>query len=215
MKSKRLNAICDCLNSSDKMIDIGCDHAYVLIEMAKRGMKKLLGTEIHLAAYQNAQKNIIKSGYEKEISLLLTDGTNKVDIYSYDTLVLAGMGYFTMKHILTQTDLTPIQKIVLAPNQDEKKVRIFLQSIGYTLKKEIVIFEKKHFYSIMVYEKGVQTLTEEEKEFGLFQKENQVYYQFLKEKEEEIMHNIPASKEKERKVHQKRITMLCHYLEKC
>ena len=47
MKQKRLEAICSFLTTEDKIIDIGCDHAYVPIYMAKKGATHILATDIH------------------------------------------------------------------------------------------------------------------------------------------------------------------------
>ena len=61
MKQKRLEAICSFLTTEDKIIDIGCDHAYVPIYMAKKGATHILATDIHENALNVAKENIKKS----------------------------------------------------------------------------------------------------------------------------------------------------------
>ena len=67
MKQKRLDAICAFLDPNDCIIDIGCDHAYVPIEMAKRGAKKILATDIHEKALEIAKKTFKESIWEKKL----------------------------------------------------------------------------------------------------------------------------------------------------
>ena len=100
MKQKRLEAICSFLTTEDKIIDIGCDHAYVPIYMAKKGATHILATDIHENALNVAKENIQKNYLENTIETLLSDGLDKVDTKNYDTLVLAGMGASTILSIL-------------------------------------------------------------------------------------------------------------------
>ena len=58
MKQKRLQAICAYLNVQDKIIDVGCDHAYVAIWMARLGTQQILATDIHEEALNMARKNM-------------------------------------------------------------------------------------------------------------------------------------------------------------
>lgn len=209
MKSKRLEAICSFLDFQNHIIDIGCDHAYVCIEMYKRGCKRLLATDIHEKALEIAKKNIESLGYS--IDTQLSDGLFSVDVLGYDTLVLAGMGTTTIQHILSdKSKLEHITKIVLQSNNDLKDLRIFMNQLGYCLEEEQVLFEQKHYYTVMKYKKGMQILTDIQLEIGLFYNENKEYYQFLKNKYECILKKIPQKEE--RKEFLKCISYLEEYL---
>ena len=89
MKQKRLEAICSFLSNEDKIIDIGCDHAYVPIYMAEKGAKHLLATDIHANALAVAKENISKNHFEDAIETCLSDGLDEIDTSNYDTLVIA------------------------------------------------------------------------------------------------------------------------------
>lgn len=195
MKQKRLEAICSFLTKEDRIIDIGCDHAYVSIEMAQRNTKKILATDIHPKALEMAKKNIASLNLEHQIECQQSDGLENIDPSSYDTLVIAGMGTSTIIHILSnQEKLKSIQKMVIQTNNELDRLRAFINSNGYELKKERVVFEKKHYYVVMLWKKGTKKLTKEEINFGLYSKENQGYYQYLKAKNELIYKEIPWSK---------------------
>ncbi|MCI8394002.1 MAG: SAM-dependent methyltransferase [Bacilli bacterium] len=192
MKQKRLDAICAFLDPNDCIIDIGCDHAYVPIEMAKRGAKKILATDIHEKALEIAKKNIQREHLEKKITCLVADGLKKVDVNGYDTLVIAGMGTNTIKKILNNPKkLQAIQKVIIQSNNDLKELRQFLSSLRFQLIDEIVLLEKNHYYTIMKWKKGTSKLSKTEEELGIWRQENLEYYQVLEAKFLEIKQKIP------------------------
>lgn len=201
MKSKRLSAILSFLSIQDSIIDIGCDHAYIPIEMARLGATKILAVDIHQKALEIAKKNIKKEGWENRIETCLSDGLKNVDPSSYDTLILAGMGTTTIKHILNDSKkLINIQKIIVQSNNDLKELRTFFQSMEYRLEEEKIVLEKNHYYFILKYVPGHQELTEIELEFGLASKEKKEYYKFLKEKYIKLCKKVPDPSEYQRRI---------------
>ena len=215
MESKRLDAICDFLDIADKFIDIGTDHGYVPIKMARKGATHLLATDIHSNALKVAQKNIQNEGLNKAISTLKTDGLNGIDTSSYNTLVLAGMGAHTIMQILyNQEKIQNIRKIILQSNNHLEDLRAFMNQNNWNLKKEKVVYEKEHYYIIMLYEKGTQKMSQEEFFLGIYQKENIEYYHFLEKKYQEIYRKIPESQAvKKQKTFQK-LEWIKDYLQK-
>lgn len=214
MKQKRLQAICAYLSVQDKMIDVGCDHAYVAIEMARLGMKKVLATDIHEEALNMARKNVFRNGLENHISLQLCDGLEGVKVSDYDTLVIAGMGTSTIMHILANPmKLKSIKKIIIQSNNDLDILRSFMENRSYTLSDETIVEEKKHFYVVMKYIVGTQKLSSEERYFGLFKKENRKYYLYLEENYNRLLEQV---KDKDHESYQKleqEKEFLSHYIE--
>ena len=195
--SKRLTAITSFLTTEDAFIDIGSDHAYVPIEMASRGSHKILATDIHKGALLIAQKNIIEAGYEHVIKICLADGLENVSVEGFDTLVIAGMGYYTIKHILEHSGkLEHIKKMILQSNNHLKELRVFMNQLGYALVDELVVFDAGHYYTIMKYEKGTQILKEVEYIHGLYREENKEYYQFVSEDLDHLIKKVPPEKAK-------------------
>ncbi len=201
MKQKRLEAICAFLDANDRLIDVGCDHGYVAIEMAKRGCSKILASDIHEGALKSAEQNIKKNNLEKTIETVLSDGLSDIDVKAYNTLVIAGMGASTILHILSdKKKLENITKIILQSNNDLAMIREYMQTHDFFLEEETIIQEKKHYYVILKYRKGKQFLTETEIYFGLYKRENQEYYRFLEKKYQEILKktsNIQVQREYE------------------
>lgn len=212
MKSKRLKAIVSFLDSKDSFIDIGCDHGYVSIHMAYLGAKNILATDIHEEALNRARENIFKEHLDDVIQLQVADGLEGILVSSYDTLVISGMGTSTIQHILRDKNkLQTIQKMILQSNNDLYELRLFMMNLGYFLSEEEVLFEQNHYYTVLKYVKGMQKLREEELEFGLYQKKNASYYEFLNQKYLKLLGKIPKEK-KEYKIYQRKLNLLQNYL---
>lgn len=212
---KRLDAICEFLNPKNRFIDIGTDHAYIPIKMAKKGSSQILATDIHPKALLQAKKNIFKENLEYQINTMVTDGLENVDTENYDTLVIAGMGTATMIHILTnETQLQSIKKIILQSNNHLEELRIFMNRKKWSLQKEKIVYDKGHYYTIMEYAKGVQKLTKEELFLGIFNPKNEKYYQFLEKKYQEIYKKIPNTQPIEKKAIANKLEWIKEYLQK-
>ena len=100
--TKRLDFLASLLTKDNKVIDIGTDHAYLPILLHQKQIK-CMGTDIHEKALISAYHNLEEYHLEKEIPLQLADGLN-LEIKDYNTLVIAGMGFNTIKHILNNKD---------------------------------------------------------------------------------------------------------------
>lgn len=215
MQSKRLDAIISFLSADDKLIDVGTDHAYIPIIMAKKNAKTILATDIHKDALEIAKTNIKRYDLENVIKTKLTDGLKNVNTTLYDTLVIAGMGTSTIINILSNADnLKPFKKIILQSNNELEKLRIFMNENSYTLKKEKVVLEKNKYYVIMNYEKGKQKLTKEELFLGLYNSQNKEYYQFLSNKYLKIKNDIYNKDKIKNSFITERLEYISNYLQK-
>lgn len=181
MARLRIEAIASFISKEDKVIDIGCDHAYLAIHLVRNKMcQKVVASDIHENALKSAKKNIQSAGLEKEIPTYLADGflTIHEDV---DTAVLSGMGASTILHILKEKPVG-IKKLVLQSNNDLYFLRCSLEKIGFYLNQEQVVFEKGHYYVIGLYTLHGKRLSKREKRFGLYDKKNNLYYQYLNQK---------------------------------
>lgn len=215
MQSKRLEAIISFLSSEDKLIDVGTDHGYIPIIMAKKNAKTILATDIHKDALEMAKSNIKRYGLENIIKTELADGLKNINITLYDTLVIAGMGTSTIINILSNADnLKPFKKIILQSNNEHEKLRIFMNKKSYTLKYEKIVLERNKYYVIMVYEKGKQSLTKEELFLGLYNIQNREYYQFLANKYLKIKNDIFNKDKRKNSSITERLEYISNYLQK-
>ncbi len=213
MKSQRLNAINAFLNKEDNIIDVGCDHAYVAIAQAKKNAKYILATDIHEQALKRAKENIEKNHLSGKIKVQLSDGLNQVDTKPYNTLIIAGMGATTILKILNHPSaLKPIQKLIIESNNELSKVRKGIESLGFFLQEETIVYEKKHYYTIMKWERSGTPLTKTEILLGKYRSENHPYYVDCYQENKKILKSIPISHWKERLKKKKILRKLKKYI---
>lgn len=200
MISLKLKAIAFFIEKNDRVIDIGCDHAYLCVYLAQNNLcKNIIASDINENALKNAINNIKKFGLSKKIKCILSDGLNNIDVKNINTVVIAGMGTKNIKHILNNKEkLKNINKIILSSNNDQYLLRKYMQKNHYKLVDEKVIYERKHFYIISKYEKGKQKLKKAELMFGINKKENIEYYKYLFNDNKHLLKKIPLLKIKER-----------------
>ena len=214
MISLKLKAIAFFIEKNDNVVDIGCDHAYLDIYLSQNNLcKNIIASDVNKNALNNAINNIDKFCLSKNIKCILSDGLDNIDTKNIDTIVIAGMGTKTIKHILRNKEkLKNIKKIILSSNNDHYALRKFMQKSNYTLVDEKIIYEKKHYYIISKYIKGKQKLSKKEMMFGIYKKENLKYYKYLYEENKNVLKKIPITKIKERNKLKKQNRILKKYI---
>lgn len=174
----RLRTLASFVKPSDIVCDIGCDHAYLPIYLAKNGHPSLIyATEINDNAYHIALDNIQKEALDNKIQLKLTDGFKGLENTSINTLIIAGVGARTVLDIVSQTKDTKVQKLIIQANNDLPLLRQKITKYGFYLTKEKMVFDKNKWYTIGVYTKVKRHLKRREIQYGLHDKSNMRYYQ--------------------------------------
>lgn len=185
MNSERLKTLTSFINLNDSVLDVGCDHGYLAIYLKNNNLcKNIIVSDISANALDYAINNFKK--YNVNINYYLSDGLNDISEY-YDTIVIAGMGTHTIINILKDKILP--KKILLASNNDHYLLRKYMQSIGYRLIEEKVVYENKKYYPLMHFEKGIQ---KEKYSTLMFGKSNNIeYYNYLINKNNKIINKVP------------------------
>ena len=83
-------------------------------------------------------------------------------------------------------------KLILGSQNDLYYLRVSLNKLGYKLVDEQAIYEKGHYYIILLYIKGKQKLTKNELKFGISNNDN--YYDYLIKKNKKILNKVPFKK---------------------
>lgn len=160
----RLNEIYNAIPECGIFADVGCDHGYVAKAMLDGGKcreaivsdvsaKCLKKAERLLAAYVNAGK----------ARSVVSDGFANVGVC--DAALIAGMGGEEIIKILSEADRLP-DKLVLQPMKNADKVRRFVVRKGFRIKKDYVFKAEGKFYDLIELERGEDSLSDEEAEFG-------------------------------------------------
>lgn len=188
MFSNRIKTIASLINKGSVVVDIGTDHAFLPIYLIKNKIaKKAYACDVSVGALSQAEKNIKKE--KMKIKTILSDGLEKVD-FKYDTLVLTGMGYYTIKKILDNKNLS--NTIILQSNSDHYLLRKYMMNLGYMIEKEETLKDRKIYYVIIKYIKGKEKLNKKELLFG--KSNNSEYFIYLQNKNNKIIKEVPLFK---------------------
>ena len=78
--SKRLEAVATLVDIGKRVIDVGCDHAYLDIYLTLNNDNKCIATDINKNALEQAKKNIKKYNLEDKIETKLTNGLTDIKV---------------------------------------------------------------------------------------------------------------------------------------
>ncbi len=184
--SNRLKCISEFVEDNDKIIDIGCDHALLDIYlMNNKNNINLIASDIHEGAIKNAKKNISKHALLDKIDLRLGDGLNVINENEVDTIIIAGMGYYSIEKILSNSEkMNKIKKIIIQSNTDVVKLRKFVIKLGYKIEDELLVKDKDIIYTIIKFTLGKEKYSYEEIYFGpkILSKKDDLFLEYYNKK---------------------------------
>ncbi len=165
MISKRLQTCLSYIKGTNCLLDVGCDHALVCINAIINGYaQKAIASDVVDGPLRQASKNIERKGLTDKITVRKCDGIGDINS-NIDTILISGMGGLLIKSILEKAVIGN-QKLILLPNNYEPDVRSYLTNNGFEIIDETIVFEKKHYYEVIICRRGVQVLSSDEIEFG-------------------------------------------------
>lgn len=184
--SLRLSAIAEMVTEGNRLVDVGCDHGYLPVNLIqKQKIPSAIAADVGKGPLSRAQEHIEQYGLGKYIETRLSDGLREIREGEGDTLVIAGMGGPLMERILTDGKevLRSFKELILQPQSDIGHVRRFLFANGYQIMEENSVLEDGKFYFIMKAAAGIKVPVwkDEELEFGklLLEKKHPVLRQYL------------------------------------
>ncbi|MBO5321516.1 MAG: SAM-dependent methyltransferase [Clostridia bacterium] len=150
--SLRLKTIFDLIPQNAKVCDIGCDHAFLSIELVKSGKaKSVIAADINEKPLKKAEENIKKAGVEN-ISLRLCDGLSKLEKGEADTVIIAGIGGEVIWGIISRGMEIVANKdttLILQPTTSPEFLRKNLYENGFEILSEAPVEENGKLYSVM------------------------------------------------------------------
>ena len=153
----RLDALLKILKNSKSIADIGCDHAYLSILLARSDdSKKIIAADIKEGPLLRAKKNVERFALSDRIELRLGDGLSPLKSGEVDTIVIAGMGALVISHILSEGAHIAKQAnfLVLQPMSSAHELREFLYKNGYIIENEVLVREDRRIYTIIIAKSG-------------------------------------------------------------
>ena len=209
--SDRLKELSTFVDENDKLIDIGCDHALLDIYLCDEYKNlKVIASDVHEGALKSAEKNIEKFKMNDRIDLRLGDGLTIVNADEIDTVLIAGMGFNTIKRILSNdTKMTNVKKIVIQSNTDVVKLRKFVIRLGFKITRELLVKDNDIIYTIIEFKPGSEKYSYEEIYFGprILDNKDDIFYEYYSKKllkYENLLLQIPKYEVKS-KLHHKHL----------
>lgn len=198
--SKRMQAVADMVVEK-RVVDIGCDHAFVSIYLAKKPfVDSVVAMDVKNGPVDIARANIAAYNLSDKISVRMSDGFEKLNVGEADVAVIAGMGGYLMIDILEggKKHLQNGINLVLQPQSDIKAVREYLLKCGYTISLEKMLIDEGKYYTVI---KAIPALgqttsySSEEMDYGPCLLENQdlilkKYLNFSKDKKLDLMKKL-------------------------
>ena len=147
--SKRIEKLVELFPGARSVADIGCDHGYTSILLAKAGKaEKIIACDIGQAPLESAKKNILREGLTDRIECRLGDGLEPIKSFEAESVLISGMGGPLMRQILEKR-IEEFSFAVLSPQSDFANFRRFLFDRMDILKEEY-LEEGGKFYRLFL-----------------------------------------------------------------
>ena len=190
--SKRLQAVATLVDIKSRVIDVGCDHAYLDIFLTLNNENKCIATDINKNALEIAKKNIKKYNLEDKIKTKLTNGLADIRVKQNDNIVISGMGTYTILDILKTNKLS--NTLIISSNNNIDILRREVISLGYYIDSEIFLIDKNKPYVIIKFKKGEKNYNKIDIWLGPILKNNIEYKKYIMRKYKHILNNISRKK---------------------
>lgn len=159
--SKRLQTVASMVTPGRRLLDIGCDHAYLPIRLVKEGKAPgAVVTDISAGAIERAVAHIKAAGLEDRITARLADGLEGYQDGECDTMIISGMGGPLIIDILETGEylLDGFKEIILSPQSEIALVRRWLASHRLRLTDEKMICDQNKYYVILKAVSGEESI---------------------------------------------------------
>ena len=149
--SRRLKAAYNMVSEGSVVADIGCDHAFLSIALVSSGRaESAFACDVNKGPLEKASKNIEAAGLSEKIHTVLSDGLISLN-EPVDSIVICGMGGSLIISILNNSleKVNAARELILSPQSDTAKVRIWLRDHNFSLKKETAVTDAGKYYCVM------------------------------------------------------------------
>lgn len=155
--SERLEVVSSYVNDNSNIIDIGCDHGFLSIYLAKKYNNiKIIASDVNNNALSNAINNIKKEHLEDRIDTRLGSGLDVVSKDEIDTIVIAGMGANTIVGMLKYSvdKLINVKNLIIQSNTDLYFLRKNVTSLGFYIEDESLVEDSNIIYTVIKFGRG-------------------------------------------------------------
>ena len=148
----RLQLCASMVRKNVKLADIGTDHAYLPIWLAKKGIiSNAIAADIRQGPLEKARDNIQRYHVQDAVTARLSDGLNKISPNEADDIVIAGMGGEMIIKIIENAKWLKDsnKRLILQPMTSVPELRKYLAENGFALLKEQAVIDENHAYTVI------------------------------------------------------------------
>lgn len=147
----RLEAVTRLLKKCDNntlFADIGSDHAFLAIEVIKRGIAKgAIAADINEMPLLKGRENAINAGIDMDF--ILSDGFDALEGKPITSAAVCGMGGELIAKIVLRSNTAKSALLILQPMSAQEELRKALWDNGFIIHKEIFAFDSGKPYTVM------------------------------------------------------------------
>ena len=148
----RLRAVADFVRGGALVVDVGCDHALLPIELIRSGKaSRVIASDIGEGPLSSARKNIERAGLDDRIETRLSDGLAGVSPDEVDHVIVAGMGGDLISWIIDAAKWTRSGKyrFIFQPMTSADDLRRYLIANGFVIDCERAVYDAHRLYTVM------------------------------------------------------------------
>lgn len=194
--SKRLQKISDLIDNNQVVADIGCDHGQLACSLIINNKSPYVyACDINVKPLKKAEDLANQLDIQDKVHLVLDDGiANLKD--DVNTIVIAGMGFDTIKHILEngEKQLETCDNFIVQANNDLLKMRDLISEKQWKIIDERIVLEGNHYYQLIKFTpKNGKKLSFKEKLFGCKMPKDKEFIRFWEyqyKKHQDILNKI-------------------------
>ena len=150
--NKRLEAIEALVRPGPGLVDVGTDHGYLPVSLARHGYPgTLIASDLREGPLNAARRSAASAGLGERIVFTLCDGLDGCDPAAIDTVVIAGMGGDLICRILDRAEwvLDGRYRLILQPMTRAEVLRYWLVNNGFGIEEERLVADGGEIYAVL------------------------------------------------------------------
>lgn len=166
MLSKRLKKIAELVNEYKVVYDVGSDHALLPCFLVLNNLSpKVYAGDNKEGPLDSARRNIEKYDLVNKVIPVLGDGLINAPSDT-EIVIISGMGYYTVEHILNDADISKYQRFIIEVNKDTKLLRKYISDHHLTITNEEIVYDDFYYEIIEFNNDYYDEYSDDEIEFG-------------------------------------------------
>lgn len=149
----RLSVCASLVRKGAHLADVGTDHAYLPVWLAKNGLiTSAVACDVREKPLRSGQENIEYYKVGDIVTTRLSDGLDEVKPEEADDVVIAGMGGELIADIISRAPWlkSAEKRLILQPMTKPELLRRFLCENGYSIESETPCAHGGKFYTVLL-----------------------------------------------------------------